>query len=112
MTLSGGQRQRIGIARALVRNSPILILDEPTSSLDPESEEIVLKALEKLMAGRTVIIIAHRLNTLFNADEIIVLNRGVIAEKGTHCELMNSGKLYADLYNMQTSGDHRVQKVV
>ena len=112
VTLSGGQRQRIGIARALVRNSPILILDEPTSSLDSESEKIVLKALEKLMIGRTVIIIAHRLNTICNADQIVVLNGGIIEEKGTHDELMEKGQIYAELYNMQTWADHSLRKTV
>jgi subfamily B ATP-binding cassette protein MsbA len=102
VTLSGGERQRIGIARAVVRNSPILILDEPTSSLDAESEKIVLEALEKLMKGRTVIIIAHRLNTIRHVDKIIVLNNGVIAEEGTHEELIRKGKIYQHLYNEQT----------
>ena len=112
VTLSGGQRQRIGIARALVRNSPILILDEPTSSLDSESEKTVLEALEKLMMGRTVIIIAHRLSTIRNADQIIVLDGGCIEEKGTHDELMQKGSVYAELYAMQTWADHSMQKTV
>jgi subfamily B ATP-binding cassette protein MsbA len=112
VTLSGGQRQRIGIARALVRNSPILILDEPTSSLDSESEKTVLEALEKLMIGRTVIIIAHRLSTIRNADQIVVLDRGCIEEQGTHDELMQKRQVYADLYQMQTWADHSMQKTV
>ena len=100
VTLSGGQRQRIGIARAVVRNSPILILDEPTASLDTESEKIVMDALQNLMFGRTVIIIAHRLNTIRNADKIIVLNNGYIVEEGTHDELITRGKIYADLHKV------------
>lgn len=112
VTLSGGQRQRIGIARAVVRNSPILILDEPTASLDTESEKIVMEALEKLMVGRTVIIIAHRLSTIRDADKIIVLNSGFVAEEGTHEELMRKGKIYADLYNGQAWADHSVQKII
>ncbi|HEY5464959.1 MAG TPA: ABC transporter ATP-binding protein [Hanamia sp.] len=109
VTLSGGQRQRIGIARAVVRNSPILILDEPTASLDTESEKIVMEALEKLMVGRTVIIIAHRLSTIRDADKIIVLDCGFVAEQGTHEELMKKGEIYAELCNVQTWADHSVQ---
>ncbi|MGH2646137.1 MAG: ABC transporter ATP-binding protein [Ginsengibacter sp.] len=112
VTLSGGQRQRIGIARAVVRNSPILILDEPTASLDTESEKIVMEALEKLMKGRTVIIIAHRLSTIRDADKIIVLDNGFVAEEGTHEELMKKGKIYADLYNGQAWADHSGQKII
>ena len=100
-TISGGQRQRIGIARALVRNNPILILDEPTAALDTESENLVVKALEKLMAGRTVITIAHRLSTIRHSDKILVLKGGVVAEQGTHDELMNLGGVYAELYRVQ-----------
>ncbi len=112
VTLSGGQRQRIGIARAVVRNSPILILDEPTSSLDSESEKIVMEAMENLMIGRTVIIIAHRLNTICNADKIIVLCDGIISEEGTHEELIRKGKLYNEMYNAQGWSDHSIQKAV
>jgi ABC-type multidrug transport system fused ATPase/permease subunit len=101
ITLSGGQRQCIGIARAIVRNSPILILDEPTAALDTESEKIVIEALERLMEGRTVIIIAHRLSTIRDADKIIVLKNGMVAEEGTHDELISLGKVYHELYNMQ-----------
>src|SRR6185437_13481755 len=103
LTLSGGQRQRIGIARAVVRNSPILILDEPTASLDTESEKIVMEALEKLMEGRTVITIAHRLSTIRDADKIIVLDHGLIAEQGTHEELLKKSGMYAELCNVQSS---------
>jgi ABC-type multidrug transport system fused ATPase/permease subunit len=100
-TLSGGQRQRIGIARAIIRNNPILILDEPTAALDTESESLVVRALEKLMKGRTVITIAHRLSTIRNSHKILVLKEGVVAEEGTHDELMKHGGVYADLYRVQ-----------
>jgi ABC-type multidrug transport system fused ATPase/permease subunit len=100
-TLSGGQRQRIGIARAIIRNNPILILDEPTAALDTESERAVIEALDRLMRGRTVITIAHRLSTIRNCDKIIVLKGGVVAEEGTHDELLALGGVYADLYRAQ-----------
>jgi ABC-type multidrug transport system fused ATPase/permease subunit len=100
-TLSGGQRQRIGIARALIRNNPILILDEPTAALDTESEQLVIEALERLMKGRTVITIAHRLSTIRNSDKILVLKGGVVAEEGTHDELIAKGGVYAELYHIQ-----------
>jgi len=100
-TLSGGQRQRIGIARALIRNNPILILDEPTAALDTESEKKVIEALERLMKGRTVITIAHRLSTIRDAMKIVVLKEGVVAEQGNHEELMAAGGLYAELYHVQ-----------
>ena len=98
ITLSGGERQRIGIARALVRNSPIMILDEPTASLDTESETIVLEALEKLMRGRTVITISHKINTLINSDKIFVIKDGIVAEEGTHQSLLAKNKIYSELY--------------
>jgi len=101
LTLSGGERQRIGIARALIRNAPILILDEPTAALDIESEKVVLEALERLMKGRTVITIAHRLSTIRDADKIIVLKAGVVAEHGTHDELVARGGEYAELHRIQ-----------
>ncbi len=101
VTLSGGQRQRIGIARAVIRNAPILILDEPTSSLDVDAEKLVMEGLENLMAGRTVIIIAHRLATIRQADKIIVLSDGAIVEAGTHEELIRNGKVYAEMYEAQ-----------
>jgi subfamily B ATP-binding cassette protein MsbA len=100
-TLSGGQRQRIGIARAIIRNNPILILDEPTAALDTESERLVIEALERLMKGRTVLTIAHRLSTIRDADKIIVLKDGVVAEEGTHDQLLALGGTYAELYSVQ-----------
>jgi subfamily B ATP-binding cassette protein MsbA len=100
-TLSGGQRQRIGIARAIIRNNPILILDEPTAALDTESERLVIEALERLMKGRTVLTIAHRLSTIRDADKIIVLKGGVVAEQGTHDQLLAMGGTYAELYSVQ-----------
>ncbi|HEX4372396.1 MAG TPA: ABC transporter ATP-binding protein [Puia sp.] len=112
VTLSGGQKQRIGIARAIVRNSPILILDEPTASLDTESEKLVMEALERLMEGRTVITIAHRLSTIRDADKIIVIENGCVAEEGTHEELMEKGEIYADLYNVQNWTGHPLHKPV
>jgi len=101
MTLSGGERQRIGIARAIVRDSPILILDEPTAALDAESEHVVVEALERAMKRRTVITIAHRLSTVRDADKIVVLKDGVVAEQGTHDELLALGGEYAGLHRIQ-----------
>jgi ABC-type multidrug transport system fused ATPase/permease subunit len=101
LTLSGGQRQRIGIARVMVRNSPILLLDEPTAALDSESEKLVIEALERLMKGRTVITIAHRLSTIRDADQIIVIADGVVAESGTHEGLLARGGIYAELHRTQ-----------
>jgi subfamily B ATP-binding cassette protein MsbA len=110
LTLSGGQRQRIGIARALVRNSPVLILDEPTAALDVEAEERVMEALGRLMKGRTVIMIAHRLATLRTADKIVVLKDGRVAEMGSHDGLMSLGGVYAGLQAAQ-SGLRSVEAV-
>ena len=101
LTLSGGQRQRIGIARALVRNAPILLLDEPTAALDAESERLVIEALGRLMHGRTVVTIAHRLSTIRDADSILVLKGGRICEHGSHAELLARGGVYAELNDAQ-----------
>jgi ATP-binding cassette, subfamily B, bacterial len=95
-TLSGGERQRISIARALLKDAPILILDEPTSALDADTEALIMDALRKLMRDRTTFIAAHRLATIRQANLIVVLKDGVIAESGTHGELIRSGGLYAD----------------
>ena len=100
-TLSGGQRQRIGIARAVIRNSPIMILDEPTAALDTESERLVIEGLKRLMKGRTVIMIAHRLSTISDADKIVVLKDGVVAEEGSTNELLALGGVYAELHRIQ-----------
>ena len=103
--LSGGQRQRLAIARALIKNAPVLILDEATSALDNESERQVQASLERLMRGRSTLVIAHRLSTVQNADRIIVLDEGRIVEQGPHAELLAAGGLYASLYNMQFRDD-------
>ena len=102
LTLSGGQRQRIGIARAIIRNAPILILDEPTASIDAESERTVLNALEKLMKGRTVITFTHHLNTIRYAEKIVVLLDGSVAEQGIHDTLVEKGGVYSELLQIQT----------
>jgi subfamily B ATP-binding cassette protein MsbA len=99
--LSGGQRQRVSIARAILKNPPLLILDEATSALDTESERLVQEALERLMQSRTTIAIAHRLSTIKNADEICVLYEGEIVERGTHEQLLEQGGYYKKLYEMQ-----------
>ena len=101
VTLSGGQRQRVTIARAIIRNAPILVMDEPSSGLDAESEELVFDALSKLMADRTSIVIAHRLATVSRADVIFVVDGGKVAEQGTHAELLERGGLYSRLYELQ-----------
>jgi len=101
VTLSGGQRQRIAIARAVIRNSPILIMDEPSSGLDAESEELVFEALDRLMQGKTSIVIAHRLSTIRKADFILTVQDGRIVERGRHDELMSAGGIYAHLHDLQ-----------
>jgi subfamily B ATP-binding cassette protein MsbA len=99
--LSGGQRQRLAIARALLKNAPILILDEATSALDTESERLVQAALDTLMRDRTTLVIAHRLSTIERADRIVVLAHGLVAESGTHVELLAMNGFYARLHQMQ-----------
>jgi ATP-binding cassette subfamily B protein len=101
VTLSGGQRQRVAIARAVLRDAPILLLDEATSALDAESERLVQHALDRLMRGRTTLVIAHRLATVLAADRILVLDRGRIVEEGTHASLVAAGGLYARLAKLQ-----------
>jgi subfamily B ATP-binding cassette protein MsbA len=105
MRLSGGQRQRLAIARALLKNAPVLILDEATSALDSESERLVQDALDTLMRGRTTLVIAHRLSTIERADRIVVLDRGRVAESGTHGELLARGGVYEKLYRIQFAAD-------
>lgn len=100
-TLSGGERQRISIARALLKNAPIILLDEATASLDPENEVLVQKAIAKLVEGKTVIMIAHRLRTVVDADQILVLDEGKLVEQGTHEELMREKGLYQKLFHIQ-----------
>jgi ABC-type multidrug transport system fused ATPase/permease subunit len=102
--LSGGQRQRIAIARAILKDAPILILDEATSALDSESEKLIQQALENLMKDRTSIVIAHRLSTIAKLDRIIVLDEGKIVQDGTHAELLRQKGIYASLWNHQSGG--------
>jgi subfamily B ATP-binding cassette protein MsbA len=103
LRLSGGQRQRLAIARAILKNAPILILDEATSALDSESERHVQAAMDALMRGRTTIVIAHRLSTIERVDRIVVLDAGKVVEQGTHAELLARGGLYAKLHRIQFS---------
>lgn len=99
--LSGGERQRLSIARALLKDAPVVLLDEATASLDPESETLIQRAVGALCAGKTVIVIAHRLRTIVNADKIVVLDDGNIVEEGTHDDLVSSNGLYRHLWDLQ-----------
>ena len=112
VTLSGGERQRLSIARAFLKDAPILILDEPTSALDALTEQHLLDALERLTLGRTTFIIAHRLSTIRRATRILVLERGRLIEQGTHAELEAAGGLYSRLYRVQseTSSSSAIQE--
>ena len=100
-TLSGGEKQRISIARAILKDAPIILLDEATASLDPENEAYIQAAIENLVKDKTLIVIAHKLKTIQHADKILVLKNGRIAEAGQHDELLNSGGIYAHLWNEQ-----------
>ena len=106
LLLSGGQKQRLAIARAILKNAPIVILDEATSALDNKSEKVVQRALDKLMEGRTTIVIAHRLSTVMDADKILVINDGQVVEEGTHNDLLEKNGSYAVLYRSQFSKSH------
>ena len=109
-TLSGGEKQRISIARALLKDAPIVLLDEATASLDSENEVLIQQAISSLVESKTVIIIAHRLQSIFNADQILVLKDGQIAEKGTHTELLAQKGIYEHLWKEQSSsGSWRIK---
>jgi len=108
--LSGGQKQRIAIARAVIKNPPILILDEATSALDTTSERVVQKALEEVMQGRTTIIVAHRLSTIQNANKIVVLKDGIIIDIGTHQELIERNTVYMEFYNSLSNNNGEMMK--
>ncbi len=103
VTLSGGQRQRVSIARAVIRNTPILVLDEPTSGLDSASEQTVIEALDRLMKDKTSIVIAHHLNSIRHANIVFVVKDSELVEQGTHDELVAAGGVYAELYKVQNS---------
>ena len=111
LQLSGGQKQRVAIARALLKNPKVLILDEATSNLDTASEQLVQEALQRLMVNRTTLVIAHRLSTIVGADEIIVLDQGRIAERGTHRQLLDHDGLYASMWNRQREAEAAREKL-
>ena len=109
LLLSGGQKQRLAIARAILKNAPVVILDEATSALDNKSEKVVQQALDKLMEGRTTIVIAHRLSTIMDSDKILVINDGNVVEEGSHSELLAKNGPYSVLYNSQFSKVHNAE---
>ena len=104
-SLSGGERQRISIARALLKDAPIVVLDEATASIDPENEQLVQQALSELMRGKTVIVIAHRLATIEHADQILVLDKGRITQRGTHGQLVSEAGIYRDFVRVRTEAE-------
>ncbi len=110
VTLSGGQRQRVAIARALLLNPRILILDDSTSSVDTETEYLIQQALKTLMQGRTTFVIAQRLQTVINADQILVLDEGKIVQHGQHRELLAEGGLYKEIYDLQLKDQERLRR--
>jgi ATP-binding cassette subfamily B protein len=110
-SLSQGEAQRVTIARALLKNAPILIMDEPTSALDVEMETLVMSAVQEAMKGRTTLVIAHRLSTIQNADRILVLKDGLIEESGTFGQLISSGGFFSYLYNLQSWGNQASERV-
>lgn len=105
MRLSGGERQRISIARAFLKNAPVLLLDEPTAAVDAGTEELLQEAINRISAGKTVIVIAHRLSTIQNADRIYVVENGRIAEMGTHNELIEKNGIYAGMHGKEAAGN-------
>jgi ATP-binding cassette subfamily B protein len=111
LKLSGGEKQRVAIARTILKGPPILLLDEATSALDSHTERDIQDALERISRGRTSLVIAHRLSTIVGADEIIVLNQGEIAERGTHARLLAAGGLYASMWNRQREAEAAREKL-
>src|SRR5690606_17632957 len=111
LKLSGGEKQRVAIARTILKGPPILVLDEATSALDSFTEKEIQDALDRVSRGRTTLVIAHRLSTVVGADEIIVLDKGVIAERGTHEELLAAGGIYAAMWNRQREADEAREKL-
>jgi ABC-type transport system involved in Fe-S cluster assembly fused permease/ATPase subunit len=111
LKLSGGEKQRVAIARTILKGPPILVLDEATSALDSYTEREIQDALDRVSRGRTTLVIAHRLSTVVSADEIIVVDKGIIVERGSHDELLDKGGLYAGLWNRQREADEAREKL-